>query len=98
LPVYEVDEDLYQQPPTFLVGTIDKFAQLTWKADTATQPGPARFFGISAGSRTGAGPALLIQDELHLISGPLGSLDALYEPVIESLCDHDGGTRPRIVA
>lgn len=98
LPVYEVDEDLYHQPPTFLVGTIDKFTQLTWRADTATAPGPARFFGIAGGTRTGAGPALLIQDELHLISGPLGSLDALYEPVIESLCDYDGGTRPRIVA
>ncbi len=92
LPVYEVDRDLYVQAPTFVVGTIDKFAQLSWRSD------PAAFFGLSNGTRTGPGPALLIQDELHLISGPLGSLDALYEPVIEDLCTRDGGEMPKIVA
>jgi hypothetical protein len=92
LPVYEVDEDLYAQAPTFIVGTIDKFAQLSWRSD------PAAFFGLSGGSRTGPGPALLIQDELHLISGPLGSLDALYEPVIEDLCQRDGGELPKVIA
>ena len=30
LPVYEVDEDIYAKPPTFLVATVDKFAQLAW--------------------------------------------------------------------
>ena len=30
LPVYEVDEDLYSRPPSFLVATVDKFAQLAW--------------------------------------------------------------------
>jgi len=92
LPVYEVDTDLYRQPPTFVVGTIDKFAQLSWR------PEPSQLFGLDAGRRFGPGPALLIQDELHLISGPLGSLDALYEPVLEDLCTRDGGARPRIVA
>jgi hypothetical protein len=92
LPVYEVDTDLYRQPPTFIVGTIDKFAMLAWRTEAA------RFFGIEAGRRAGPGPALLIQDELHLISGPLGSLDALYEPIIDDLCQRDGGARPRIIA
>ncbi len=92
LPVYEVDTDLYQQPPAFIVGTIDKFAMLAWRTE------PAKFFGIEGGRRAGPGPALLIQDELHLISGPLGSLDALYEPVIEDLCQRDGGTRPQVIA
>ena len=92
LPVYEVDEDLYLQAPTFVVGTIDKFAQLSWRSD------PSAFFGLDGGTRTGPGPALLIQDELHLISGPLGSLDALYEPVIEDLCLRDGGELPKIIA
>jgi len=92
LPIYEVDTDLYRQPPTFVVGTIDKFAQLSWRFD------PAQFFGLENGRRFGPGPALLIQDELHLISGPLGSLDALYEPVLEDLCARDGGARPRIMA
>ena len=92
LPVFEVDEDLYRQPPTFVVGTIDKFAQLAWRTE------PGALFGLRDGRRFGLGPALLIQDELHLISGPLGSLDALYEPIIEDLCQRDGGARPRIIA
>ena len=92
LPVFEVDEDLYTQPPTFVVGTIDKFAMLSWRAE------PAALFGLAGGERQAAGPDLFIQDELHLISGPLGSLDALYEPVLSDLCERAGGNKPRIIA
>lgn len=93
LPVYEVDEDLYERPPTFLLGTVDKFAMLAWQERTRA------FFGLNElGDRKHPAPDLIIQDELHLISGPLGSLVGLYEGAIANLCEHDGGTIPRVVA
>lgn len=96
LPVLEVDEDIYTMPPSFVVGTIDKFAQLSWK-------GKARsLFGLTVRDgrvqRRAPAPSLFIQDELHLIAGPLGSLDSLYEVTMQELCEFDGGSSPRIIA
>lgn len=96
LPVLEVDEDIFNARPAFIVGTIDKFAQLAWRSDTRT------LFGLATRDgrvyRAVPAPSLFIQDELHLIAGPLGSLDALYEVALEELCTYDGGHAPRIIA
>lgn len=94
LPVLEVDEDVYNFPPDFVVGTVDKAAMM-WEQDKAV-----RLFGIEGAKRLAGTrpPALLIQDELHLITGPLGSLDGLFELLFEELCSADGGNPPLIVA
>lgn len=85
LPVCVVDESIYLDPPTLLIGTVDKFALLAWKAKAG------RLFEI------GGGPEVIIQDELHLIAGPLGSMVGLYESAIDYLCSRRG-RRPKIIA
>ena len=95
LPIVLIDEDLLDLPPNLLIGTVDKFAMLAWT------PRARSIFGLDASGRhKGAPPTLIIQDELHLISGPLGSMVGAYETVIEALCvDSMGGmVRPKIVA
>ncbi len=92
LPLGVIDEDLYASPPTLLIGTVDKFAMLPWNAEAR------RFFGGDEQRP----PDLVIQDELHLISGPLGSMVGHYETVISELCSREDeeGRRiaPKIVA
>jgi hypothetical protein len=88
LPVQVVDEELYRNPPTLLFATVDKFAMLAWNKDVG------KLFGIYSDNRA---PELIIQHELHLISGPLGSIVGLYEAVVDSLCSAKG-IRPKIVA
>jgi len=88
LPIQIVDEELYKNPPTLLFGTVDKFAMLPWKNEIGA------FFGTNSKNRA---PELIIQDELHLISGPLGTMVGIYETVIDALCSIKG-VRPKIVA
>ncbi len=89
IPVHVVDEVIYDQPPTVLLATIDKFARLPWDGRSRS------FLGLDRGSRRP--PDLVIQDELHLISGPLGTIAAIYEAGIDVLLEHSGH-RPKIIA
>ena len=36
LPVLVIDEEIYRHTPSLIIGTVDKFAQLPWKAATGT--------------------------------------------------------------
>ncbi|MGP5217197.1 helicase-related protein [Psychrobacter celer] len=77
LPCQVVDEVLYAKPPTLLVGTLDKFAMLAWRAETQS------FFGRGSNRP----PELIIQDELHLISSALGSIAGIYEAAISTVIE-----------
>ena len=86
LPVWTVDEDVYRERPTLLIGTIDKFAQIVRKTEVHD------LFG----SGTNATPDLVIQDELHLISGPLGTIAGVYEVAID-LMFASGGSYSKVI-
>ncbi|GAA3361779.1 hypothetical protein GCM10017744_049850 [Streptomyces antimycoticus] len=87
LPVSVVDEQIYQEPPTFVLGTVDKFARLAW------EPRAGNLFGKDGRHA----PSLVIQDELHLLAGPLGTTVGLYETAILELCAWRG-TVPKVIA
>ncbi|PZR83918.1 MAG: DNA/RNA helicase [Stutzerimonas stutzeri] len=86
LPVWTVDQDVYAFRPTLLIGTVDKFAQIVRKKETTA------LFAVNAGMQ----PQLVLQDELHLISGPLGTLAGLYESALDLILSANG-TRPKII-
>ena len=113
LPILAVDEPIYRRLPAFIIATVDKFANLPWVGQTAGLFG--RVTGQDADGFYGPWdkvrgrpldsalppPALIIQDELHLISGPLGTMVGLYETAVDALCGSgfdDHGVRPKVVA
>jgi hypothetical protein len=135
LPVVVVDEEIYRLLPSLIIGTVDKFAQLTWRGETQGMFGRVskrctrhgyltddtmtekwELSGVTslhpAKGNEPVGriekiaplrpPDLIIQDELHLISGPLGSMVGLYESVVDRLATwelaHGKRARPKVIA
>ncbi len=90
LPIQVVDEMLYKQPPTLLFATVDKFAILASQKEGETH----KFFNSFYEALP---PDLIIQDELHLISGPLGSIVGIFESVVDYLCSR-GERKPKIIS
>jgi hypothetical protein len=117
LPILTVDQPIYRRLPAFLIATVDKFASLPWVGETGAFFGHVDryvdgegFYGAAEpgqrGRRLDNGwsldpPDLIIQDELHLIAGPLGTVAGLYETAIDRLASRTVGEkriRPKIVA
>ncbi len=113
LPILTVDEPIYRRLPCFLIATMDKFAALPWEGRAGALFGKVDrhdsngFYGeadVGTGKRLTSPllpPDLIIQDELHLISGPLGTISGLYEAAIEHLSSRKQGEhtiRPKLVA
>jgi hypothetical protein len=114
LPILAVDEPIYRRLPCFMIATVDKFAAMPWTGEVGGFFGRVErsdgqgFYGPcnpSRGHQLPSGrllpPDLVIQDELHLISGPLGTISGLYETALDELCarDVDGKrVRPKVVA
>jgi hypothetical protein len=116
IPLAFVDEQIYRELPSFIVATVDKFAMLPWRAETGMlfgrvgglkgrdvippgEPVPRGSVKTPDGLRP---PELIVQDELHLITGPLGTLVGLYETAVEELSSRAGKDgrpiRPKIIA
>lgn len=114
LPILSVDEPIYRRLPCFLIATVDKFAAMPWTGEVGAFFGNVNRVdseGFYGPCDTTSGrplpvdrlppPDLVIQDELHLISGPLGTMVGLYETALDSLSTIkvDGKeVRPKVIA
>ncbi|MBP1172893.1 DISARM system helicase DrmA [Paenibacillus sp. PvR133] len=109
IPVYLIDEDIYKKTPTVIIGTVDKFARITFEEKTNLLFGKRKMECPDCGSMLDAEsiksctdkghkigdkqkqaqpfypPELILQDELHLITGPLGTIYGSYEMAIDEL-------------
>jgi helicase-like protein len=99
LPVEVIDERIYNKPPSLIIATADKFAMIAFRPLAGALFGRSVLNGES--QQTHLPPGLIIQDELHLISGPLGTMYGLYEGIFERLCSHRVGSnwiKPKLIA
>lgn len=109
IPAITVDEKLYFHPPSMVISTCDKVVLTSFMADAASLFGKINSYDLSIGKGFSQRnltessrlipcdnfnpPDLIIQDELHLLEGPLGSTFGLFEIVIDKLAK-----RPKYIA
>ncbi|MBC8525159.1 MAG: hypothetical protein H8D27_07440, partial [Chlorobium phaeobacteroides] len=99
LPIEVIDQRIYQTRPSLVIGTADKFAMIAYQPDAGALFGRSREDGVVR--QTYSPPGMIIQDELHLISGPLGTMYAMYESVFEKLCTVSANgvsVKPKIIS
>ncbi len=127
IPVYLVDEEIYSKTPTIIIGTVDKFARITFEERVHLLFGRRDIECTDCGSFLSTDeeeikncahrghlfeqkqkpcknfypPELILQDELHLITGPLGTIYGNYEMAIDELCTAcigDKKIKPKYIA
>lgn len=125
ISAFVYDEQVYSKCPSFLITTVDKFANLPFEPKCASIFGNVDVvhpvFGYGRRStfespllkRGGSDkdkippqdlqditgfnpPSLILQDELHLIEGPLGSMMGIYEMAVDVLSNN--GLKPKYIA
>ena len=126
ISAFTYDEQIYLKCPSFLIATVDKFANLPFEPKCASLFGnvdtvhPVYGYGrriifeapllqINKNSRVDIPPeelhnvsgfnppSLILQDELHLIEGPLGSMVGVYEMAVDVLSTNNN-LRPKYIA
>lgn len=125
IPAMTTDDQIYMDPPTILLSTVDKFARPAFEPRSASIFGNFDFYhsiyGYYRESLHGKGnekhpspvggkrqiyvkidkaspPDLILQDELHLIEGPLGSMVGIYETAVDYLISEVNGMKPKYIA
>lgn len=125
IPVYLIDEDIYKKAPTVIIGTVDKFARITFEEKTSLLFGKRKLECSQCGSMLDEEaisscikqghksqgkqkevlpfypPELILQDELHLITGPLGTIYGGYEMAINEMSkihDQEKVISPKYIA
>ena len=111
LPILFVDEQIYRELPSFVIATVDKLAQLPRRMEAGMLFGrgvqgrlgrrcfspeeklPKGVLSLKAGLLP---PDLIVQDEVHLIAGPLGTMVGLFETAVEVLST--GAQKPKLIA
>jgi len=96
LPFTCIDDDIYLNPPTILLSTADKFIQIAYNKyaksikfndDYDLIDGSKytirRMLGFEKSEGGPPPPDLVIQDELHLLTGPLGTIAGLFETALD---------------
>jgi hypothetical protein len=123
IPAWTVDDQVYQRCPSMVVGTVDKFARLSFEPRASSLFGnvdqcnehlgyyrtgcppqgpsglptthrPHVLRGRNVGAARFHPPDLILQDELHLIEGPLGSMVGIYETAVDLLSSALQGRNP----
>lgn len=125
IPAMTVDEQIYMNPPTVLLSTVDKFARPAFEPRVSAIFGNFDYyhpiFGYYRESLHGRGdnihpspsghksalivkvknaapPDLILQDELHLVEGPLGGMVGMYETAVDYLIREKTGIIPKYIA